>query len=357
MVGNFPVTLDSSAATWCCLAVPFVEYPVDGPFFEQLVRGQTFTEAPPVRLTDGMVAVHRSIVGGRSALGLDADLAQAVTGVDAEPAPPALVWDVAIGQSSLATHEVIANLFYRDLRFLRMPLVGDTMHTTTTIRSLRQNTPRPGRRPSGLAVLNIRTVDQEGRPILDFARCAMLPLRGEDLAVDADDDDDTGDPDPTEPALADYVQAVQGWDLGAFRVARPGRHFEQLEPGERYLLTAGDVVSSAPELARLTFNIAAVHHDSSRAAAGRLVYGGHTIGLALHQAWRCLPNLVTILAWKHCDHLAPVHEGDLIRTTLEVERLEPWNGGGLVHLRSRAVATSTSGEANVLDWRLVALMA
>jgi acyl dehydratase len=100
-----------------------------------------------------------------------------------------------------------------------------------------------------------------------------------------------------------------------------------------------------------------VHHDSSRSEAGRLVYGGHTIGLALHQAWRCLPNLVTVLGWKDCTHLAPVHEGDLIRTTLEVERLEPLDEGGLVHLRSRAVASSPSGDAEVLDWRFVALMA
>ena len=50
-----------------------------------------------------------------------------------------------------------------------------------------------------------------------------------------------------------------------------------------------DVVSSAPELARLTLNIAATHHDS-RVGGRRLVYGGHTIGLALAQASRLLPN-------------------------------------------------------------------
>jgi acyl dehydratase len=334
--------------------VPLLECPVAGPFFEQLALGQVFSEAPPVRLTDGMVAVHRSIVGGRTALGLDADLASEVMRTDGALAPPALVWDVAIGQSSLATHEVIANLYYQDLRFLRAPLVGDTMHTTTTVEDLRQNTPRPGRRTTGLAALHVQTVDHAGRPVLDFIRCAMLPLRDQDLQTDTDDD--SGEHVAAEPMSQDYVQAVRGWDLKAFRAARPGRHFTDIEAGERFTVAAGDVVSSAPELARLTLNIAAVHHDSSRSNAGRLVYGGHTIGLALHQAWRCLPNLVTVLAWKHCDHLAPVHEGDLIRTTLEVEKLEPWGDGGLVHLRSRAVASSVSGDADVLDWRFVALM-
>jgi acyl dehydratase len=332
-----------------------VEFPVAGPFFEQLTRGQVFTAAPSVRLTDGMVAVHRSIVGGRGALGLDGDLTRAVIGTAGLLAPPALVWDVAIGQSSLATHEVIANLYYRDLRFLRAPMVGDTLHTITTVSALRHNTPRTDRRASGLATLHVQTVDQDGRPVLDFVRCAMLPL--EDLQVPYGAEDLTGADVPSEPTKEDYVQAVHGWDLKAFRTARLGRHFEQMTSGEIYAVAAGDVVSSAPELARLTLNIAAVHHDSSRSEAGRLVYGGHTIGLALHQAWRCLPNLVTVLGWKDCTHLAPVHEGDLIRTTLEVERLEPLDEGGLVHLRSRAVASSPSGDAEVLDWRFVALMA
>ena len=51
------------------------------------------------------------------------------------------------------------------------------------------------------------------------------------------------------------------------------------------------MVSSAPELARLTLNIAMVHHDAAASAGGRLVYGGHTIGIAAAQATRALPNL------------------------------------------------------------------
>ena len=72
---------------------------------------------------------------------------------------------------------------------------------------------------------------------------------------------------------------------------------------------------------------------------GRLVYGGHTIGLAAAQATRALPNLVTIVAWHGCNHLAPVRERDTLRSTLELERAEPLaGGGGLVHLRSRVRA-------------------
>ena len=119
------------------------------------------------------------------------------------------------------------------------------------------------------------------------------------------------------------------------------------------------MVSSAPELARLTLNVAAVHHDAAAAGGRRLVYGGHVIGLALAQAVRSLPSIVTVVAWHGCDHLGPVHEGDTLRSTISVERVEDLPGGGLVHLRSgvRADGSDGSPPRDVLDWRYVAVVA
>ena len=95
-------------------------------------------------------------------------------------------------------------------------------------------------------------------------------------------------------------------------------------------MTGGDVVSSAPELARLTLNVAAVNHDGTAAGGTRLVYGGHTIGIALSQAARALPGLVTVAGWHSCDHLAPVREGDTLRSSIEVESAQSLPAGGLV---------------------------
>jgi acyl dehydratase len=123
----------------------------------------------------------------------------------------------------------------------------------------------------------------------------------------------------------------------------------------------GDVVSSAPELARLTLNVAIVHHDASAGEGRRLVYGGHAIGLALAQAARTLPSLVTVAAWHGCDHLGPVHEGDTLRSTISVERVDPLPGaGGLVHLRSQVRAEAPMTEPaprDVLDWRYIVVVA
>lgn len=128
-----------------------------------------------VTLSLGLAAAHQSIVGNRLRLALDSDLCAAVTGMPGPLAHPGLVCDVAIGQSTLATQRVKANLFYRGLRFHRFPAVGDTLYTRTEVVGLRANSPKPSRAPTGLAGLRMTTIDRTDRLVLDFYRCAMLP--------------------------------------------------------------------------------------------------------------------------------------------------------------------------------------
>ena len=146
-----------------------------GPYFDDLSIGQVFDWAPAVTLSSGLAAAHQAIVGDRLRLALDADLCAAVTGVPGPLAHPALVCDVAIGQSTLATQRVKANLFYRGLTFHRFPVIGDTIYTRTEVVGLRANSAKPGRAPTGMAALRMITIDQADRLVLDFYRCAMLP--------------------------------------------------------------------------------------------------------------------------------------------------------------------------------------
>src|SRR5215469_13413545 len=148
----------------------------DGPYFDDLTVGQEFTGAPAMTLTEGLAAAHQAVTGDRLALALDHELCREVTG-GGPLAPPALVWDVANGQSTVVTRHVRANLFYRGLAFRRAPVIGDTLRTRTEVAALRQNQPRPGRAPTGLAALRISAPDQETPPVLDLWRCAMLPLQ------------------------------------------------------------------------------------------------------------------------------------------------------------------------------------
>jgi acyl dehydratase len=282
-----------------------------------------------------------------------------VVGEGARLAHPALVCDIAIGQSTLVTQRVIANLFYRGLVLRRAPRIGDTLRTTTEVVALRDTSARPGRAPTGLAALRIRTIDQEGRAVLDFHRCAMLPMRDESSRPGHADDLDAISAQLPADALR---EAIAGWDLGLYRETVPGVHADGLTSGARYALENGDTVTDAPELARLSLNVAAAHTDATSTTRGRrLVYGGHTIGMALAAVTRALPNLVTVVAWRSCDHLAAVVEGDVLRSVVTVESIEALGrgGGALVDLRVETAADRGDGAGSeaVLDWRLVGVMA
>jgi acyl dehydratase len=316
---------------------------LEGPYFDDLAVGDVFT-APSFTLTKGRAAVHQSILGSRLPLSLDEHLANDVTG--GTLADPGFVWDVAIGQSTAVTRRVVANLFYRGLAFRRIPALGDTLRTRTEVVGLRQNASRP----TGLAALRITTTDQDDRLVLDFWRCAMLPLRSPETRTGHDDDLSAIG---AAPDLAPLVSAMSSWDLTRW----PDVTGPDVTPGAVWDLGAGDVVSSAPELARLTLNLAHLHHDRFSRPSGRLVYGGHTIGLALAQLTKTLPQLVTVGGWHGCDHTGPVREGDTVVSRIEVSDVTGLAPGlRAADLRVIVRARDDTGIRDVLDWRPIVVL-
>lgn len=313
----------------------------EGPFFDDLSVGDVFDTAPSLTLTEGKAAVHQSILGSRLRLPLDNHLS--VNVADSVLADPSLVWEVAIGQSTLVTRRVVANLFYRGLGFQRWPSIGDTLSTRTEVVGLRQTSSRP----SGLAALHMTTTDQNGRVVLDFWRCAMLPLSSSVVKTGkADDLSAIG----SAPNFAPLLEQLSTWDLSSFPSS------SGIAEGDSWLLYAGDVVSNAPEIARLSLNLAHLHHDEY-SQGSRLVYGGHTIGIALAQLTRTLPNLITIAGWQSCDHTGPVREGDTLVSQIDIEKISGQSSGiRTISLRVQVFAKRPEGKQDrVLDWRFEAL--
>ena len=333
--------------------------PVGGPWFEDFERGQVFDESPGMTLTSGHTAVHQAVTGDRLRLALDAELCRAVTGDERPIVHPNLVCDLAIGQSTPPTQRVRGNLFYRGLVLERPVFVGETLRTRTEVVGLKQNRRRPDGSGAGLVALRIRTTDGRGEPLLDFWRCPMIPLR--DPGVDTGHADAFDDiPKAVDPASV--ARAVpDAWNLEPLRAAARGPFHDDLTAGTAFSVEAGETVTGATELARLTLNVATAHTDATGSSHGRrLVYGGHTIAVAAAHATRAIPAIATIVAWQGCDHLAPVFEGDVLRTELEVEGVEPRaDGGGLAALRARVAALRGGGgePEPVLDWSFLALVA
>ena len=69
---------------------------------------------------------------------------------------------------------------------------------------------------------------------------------------------------------------------------------------------------------------------------------------------------MTIVAWRSCDHLAPVFEGDVLRSSVDLDAVDELAApAALVELRLQTDAdrVDESGTEPVLDWRLVGVMA
>lgn len=319
---------------------------IGAPYYDELQTGQVF-HGPGVTVTSGHAALHQAIIGDRLRLALDRQLAEAVTGRPGLLAHPMLVCDIAIGQSTMPSGRVLGNLFYRGLGCHPLQ-VGATVRTRTEVVARRDAS--GGR---GIVALRVTSTDETGAAILDFWRCPLLPIRPGAPAPGATDDLSAVGA-PTDPRS--YVP--RDWTLAPLREKPLGPLFSQLTIGESFEIEAGETVTAAPELARLSLNLAMTHVDARSSVYGeRLVYGGHVIGIAAAHVTRALPDLATVLVWHSCDHLAPTFEEDILTSRIEITNLESLEDGGLVELHVRQSARSLGGlERDVLDWRIVGLM-
>ena len=320
-----------------------------GTYFDDLIPGQILPPSPDLTITSGEIAIYQSICGDPLPTSLSLPLAKKVTGMSKRIVNPGLLMHLSIGQSTVATRQVIANLFYRGVSFKRPVFEGETLHTEVVIKGLKDLTLRKDRSPRGLALLGITTtcVDDDST-VVDYERCAMIKARNPENLPGHCDDLGTVE---TEIVLDNWKSLVpESWDLSSLGL----KNQEDWTIGEKKIDGLCDTVSNAMELVRLTQNQAPVHRDASTSPTGeRLVYGGHTIGLAQASLNRLLPRNATVLGWQSCDHLGPVHEGDVLsfqHTLLDQKTL---TNGKISAIKTEVSCIKGTKTSNVLDWRLV----
>ena len=331
---------------------------VDGPYFEDFKVGESFS-APSVTVTNGHAALYQATVGDRLRLPLDHRLARAVTGSTRPLVHPMLVINLVNGQTTYASQHVKGNLFYRGLLLQQPVFIGDTLTTMTKVVGLRQNRSKPGRAATGMIALEMETTNSDGATVMRYWRCPMIPCRDAEVDTGCKDDFDWI------PEALDFAQlqaaVPAGWNVSLLAADEFNVPAPKLSVGDQVVIEAQDTVTCAPELVRLTGNIAFTHTDASRSYLGkRLVYGGHTISLAFAQICRAMPNIVTLIGWQGCDHLGPVLEEDIIRTEFSIANESVVDSGGrLCELHATCFAKRMEADANeyaeseVLDWRLV----
>jgi 2-methylfumaryl-CoA hydratase len=310
-----------------------------GPFYEDFVTGATLPALPTITVTAADNVLYRAITGDQHVLAADVERYRRASGSRGALANPGLVLQYSIGQTTMATRQAIANLYYRSVRVLRPVEIGETLSTETTVLGLRDAAPK-GDQHRGRVWLGITTRSTVGI-VADYERCALVRGRGATQPGHADEI-----PGPSEPTpLAELRGAVPAWELsGVPSTAWPD--------GETRPDPLRDHIDLAAPLARMTFNQAAVHRDHTLAADGaRLVYGGHVQGLAQASLTRMLPGLATVVAWDGCDHTGPAHEGDLLEFRHTLVESSPAGGGRLLRFEVIGAQCSADGTAtDILRW-------
>jgi acyl dehydratase len=269
-----------------------------GPLYEDYRMGATLPPLPSITLTEADNAIYRAVTGDQNLLVADATKYRAASRSIGVLANPGLVLQYSIGQTTMATRQAIANLYYRSVRVLAPVEVGQTLSTVTTVLGLKDSAPK-GDQFRGKVWLGITTSTEDG-PVIEYERCALIRGRGPGQPGHASEIPGPSDPLP----LVDL--AAPEWDVSGLPAIEWPVDDTRTDP-------LRDHIDLAAPLARLTFNQAAVHRDHTLTANGRrLVYGGHVQGLAQGSLTRMMPGLATVVAWDGCDHIGPAYEGDLI---------------------------------------------
>lgn len=313
----------------------------DGPYYEDMEKGQTFPAPPAVVLDSGLASVYQSITGEVLPLVLDPKLCGEVTGIEQRIVSPGLLMHLSIGASTVATKKVIANLFYRNVRILRPVFLGEVIHTTTEVVALQDSRSKSKGTLRGKVLLKITTSANDEK-VLEYYRAPLVRLKGAELPGH---NDDLGS--DSELNLNDYQDSsYEDWKLPSLQ------KYEQHIPSGVINDPLKDVVDQALALVRLTQNVASVHRDVNASPyPNRLVYGGHTVALAQASLSRIFTNTATILGWHTCNHTGPVFEEDLLSFEHEVIDKQEYASGNIIAVRSRVFVHRDNEEPQeVLEW-------
>ncbi|MGI3224282.1 aldolase/citrate lyase family protein [Streptomyces sp. GTA36] len=149
---------------------------LDGPYGDDFEIGRPLPTAPAITIDEGVAALYQAISGDPARLSLSGPLSQAVTGRAKRVVNSALALQIAIGQSTVATRIVIANLFYRDVTLHRQVPIGTTL-TSTVTPVARAFTRDNGKGRRAKILLSIDTRDEHGHQVASLERLALLPVR------------------------------------------------------------------------------------------------------------------------------------------------------------------------------------
>ncbi|WP_306114738.1 MULTISPECIES: MaoC family dehydratase [unclassified Roseovarius] len=306
-----------------------------GRFFEDYTVGETIHHAVPRTVSGGERALYHALYPARHALYSSDEFARGC-GLPASPLDDIAAFHVVFGKTVPdISLNALANLGYAEGRWLKPVYAGDTIHSTSEVIGVKQNS----NGKSGVVWVRTRGRNQRNEVVLDYIRWAMVRKR----------DPEAPAPEPVIPTLKPALEATdlvipQGLDFTGydFTLAGEPHRWGDYEVGEKIDHVDGVTVEEAEHMmaTRLWQNTAKVHFDTGARPDGqRLIYGGHVISMARTLSFNGLANAQIVAGLNGGTHANPCYAGDTIKAWSEVLDKAETGAPGVGALRLRLVAT------------------
>ena len=306
-----------------------------GRFFEDYRLGEVIDHAVPRTVSGGERALYHALYPARHSLASSDEFARAC-GLPESPMDDLITFHVVFGKTVPdISLNAVANLGYAEARWLKPVYAGDTLHSSSEVIGLKQNS--SGK--NGVVWVRTTGTNQHGQAVLEYVRWVMVKKR--DLDAEA--------PETVIPELAGALPADQvvipdglnftGYD---FTLAGEPHRLGDYTVGERIDHVDGVTIEEAEHMmaTRLWQNTAKVHFDVTMRPDGkRLMYGGHIISLARALSFNGLANAQMIVGLNAGAHANPCFAGDTVRAWSEVLDVAKTDAPGVGLIRLRTVAT------------------
>ncbi len=296
-----------------------------GRFFEDFTLDEVILHATPRTITAGDTALYIALTGARNPIHCSAPFTHSL-GYSNTPIDDLLAFHIAFGKTVPdVSMNAVANLGYADVRFIKPIFIGDTLHTSSQVIGLKQNSSGE----NGIVWVKSTTTNQQNVVVLSWVRWVMVHKNNLDAL-------------PPRTVIPDLPRNVSEKHLSMpanfkahdeISAATGGQYFwEDYQTGERIDHTAGSTINPAEHTlaTRLYQNNAHLHFDDhlmKKSHFGqRLVYGGVVISLCRALSYEGLENALTILAINAGTHANPSFAGDTIYCVTEVIEKHALNG-------------------------------
>ena len=315
-----------------------------GRFFEDYRLGEVITHAVPRTLSGGERALYHALYPARHALHSSDEFARDC-GLPASPLDDLLTFHSVFGKTVPdISLNAVANLGYAEGRWLAPVYPGDTLHATSQVIGLKQNS----NGQSGVVYVRTTGINQRAETVLEYVRWVMVRKRRLDTSA----------PDPVVPELAKAVSpkdliipAGLNFSRYDFTLAGEAHRWGDYAASEKIDHIDGVTIEEAEHMlaTRLWQNTAKVHFDATNREDGnRLIYGGHVISMARALSFNGLANAQMIVALNAGVHANPCFAGDTVRAWSEVLDRAETPAPGVGAIRLRLVATKQGADAFAL---------